>query len=147
MATQQYRRAYHSTALLLPDGRVLSAGDNGPAPGGRNNLEVYSPPYLFEGTRPAIVSAPSASTVGTNIPVATSEPVSKVELISPGATTHATNTHQRLVQLATAPLASGSANGLTATIPADGTVPPGPYMLFALDAHNIPSIARWITVS
>ena len=144
MATQKYRRAYHSTAVLLPDGRVLSAGDNGPPPGGRTNLEVYSPPYLFKGARPVIKSAPTTATVGTAIKVATNEAVSKIVLVSPGATTHATNMHQRLVQLATTALPSGV--GLSASIPANGTVPPGPYMVFALDANNIPSVATWIMV-
>jgi len=32
-------------------------------------------------------------------------------------------------------------------VPANGTVPPGPYMLFALDANGIPSVATWLTVS
>ncbi len=146
MASQVYRRGYHSTAILLPDGRVLSAGDNGPPPGGRNHIELYSPPYLFKGPRPVITSAPSTATVGTTIPVLTNEPISKVELVSPGATTHATNMHQRLIQLATTALTGGS-NGLAATIPSDGSVPPGPYMVFALDANNIPSVATWIMVS
>ena len=33
MASQTLRRAYHSTAILLPDGRVLSGGDNRPGGG------------------------------------------------------------------------------------------------------------------
>ncbi|HEY3834437.1 MAG TPA: galactose oxidase-like domain-containing protein [Acidimicrobiia bacterium] len=145
MASQVYRRAYHSTAVLLPDGRVLSAGDNGPLPGGRSTLEVYSPPYLFKGARPVIKDAPTTATVGTAIKVATNEPVSKIVLVSPGATTHATNMHQRLIQLATTPLPYRV--GLSGVIPANGTVPPGPYMVFALDANNIPSVATWIMVS
>jgi hypothetical protein len=147
MASQALRRAYHSTAVLLPDGRVLSAGDNGPgAIGGHNRVEIYSPPYMFKGTRPAIVSAPSTASPGTKISVTTAAPIRELVLISPSATTHATNMHQRLVQLATAPLANGSAKGLRATVPADGTVPPGPYMLFALDANGVPSVAAWLMV-
>ena len=55
---QQKWRAYHSTALLLPDGRVLSAGDDywhlgdEPRPEGGDPMdvgEIYSPPYLFDG--------------------------------------------------------------------------------------------------
>ena len=38
-------RVYHSAALLLPDGRVLSTGGNG-----FPDTEIYSPPYLFKGT-------------------------------------------------------------------------------------------------
>jgi Kelch motif len=55
VAAQRAPRAYHSTAVLLPDGRVLSAGhDNGR----RSTMaEVYSPPYLFRGARPTIASS------------------------------------------------------------------------------------------
>ena len=54
-------REYHSTALLLPDGRVLMAG-GGQLPGRATDIysgEIYSPPYLFKGARPTITSAPS----------------------------------------------------------------------------------------
>lgn len=54
MASMQIRRLYHSTALLLPDGRVLSAGGGfPPGPGEVNqpNYEIFSPPYLFKGPR------------------------------------------------------------------------------------------------
>ena len=60
LASQTVYRGYHSTALLLPDGRVLSAG-------GRHErtAEVFSPPYLFKGARPTISSAPAVVTPGT----------------------------------------------------------------------------------
>ena len=62
MAEQAEQRAYHSTALLLPDGRVRSGGDN-TNPGGGNTgdaYEIFEPPYLFRGPRPVIASAPPA---------------------------------------------------------------------------------------
>ena len=47
MQPHQASRMYHSTALLLPDGRVFCAGqDNGPL---ANFAEIWSPPYLFRG--------------------------------------------------------------------------------------------------
>ena len=58
VASLQNGRLYHSTALLLPDGRVLMAG-GGQLPGSiavnQTNAEIYSPPYLFKGPRPTIV--------------------------------------------------------------------------------------------
>ena len=42
MASISVYRGYHSTALLLPDGRVLSAG--GEITGA--SAEIFSPPYL-----------------------------------------------------------------------------------------------------
>ena len=57
MATQGEGRGYHSTALLLPDASVVSAGgDTDPVRGIENDIaEIFSPPYLFRGVpRPAI---------------------------------------------------------------------------------------------
>ena len=45
MASLTTIRTYHSIALLLPDGRVLSAGGDF----GGASAEIYSPPYLFKG--------------------------------------------------------------------------------------------------
>jgi hypothetical protein len=56
LAAQTAPRMYHSTALLLPDGRVLSAGQSSGQY--ENTGEIFSPPYLFMGARPVISSAP-----------------------------------------------------------------------------------------
>ena len=66
-------REYHSTALLLPDGRVLMAGGGG-LPGratDMTNAEIYSPPYLFKGARPAVTSAPATLGYGSSFFVGT----------------------------------------------------------------------------
>ena len=51
-AAQAESRAYHSTALLLPDGRVVSAGDDVNGGTDKDTAEIYEPPYLFKGARP-----------------------------------------------------------------------------------------------
>ena len=68
MASLTRTRTYHSTALLLPDGRVLSAG--GVVAGG-TSAEIYSPPYLFRGPRPTITSAPTSVAYGQSFFVGT----------------------------------------------------------------------------
>jgi hypothetical protein len=142
MATQSLRRAYHSTAILLPDGRVLSGGDNRPG-GGQKKLEIYSPPYLFKGARPTITSA--TSTVGNNgtITVQTPSAVDRAVLMAPGATTHANDMHQRMVELQF----TNTAGGISAHVPTAGVAPPGYYMLFILNATGVPSVASWVKVT
>jgi hypothetical protein len=88
-------RAYHSTALLLPDGRVWSAGDDfNPSVGGSFNpndtAEIYSPPYLFrKGKRPKIKRVRGKVGYGRKFFIRTDSPkIRRVVLIAPSATTH-----------------------------------------------------------
>ena len=99
-------RSYHSTAVLLPDGRVVSAGDdvNGGTEYQRqrhDKAEIYSPPYLFKGARPTIASAPSSANWGTTFSVTTNagDNATKAVLVAPGSATHAVDMSQRYVAL------------------------------------------------
>jgi hypothetical protein len=142
MASQTLRRAYHSTALLLPDGRVLSAGDTGPG-GGGVRLELYSPPYLFAGPRP-VVTKLSAKQLpyATSLKVTTDVAVSHVVLIHPTAVTHANDMSGRFVELK---VTGTQGTTLTVAAPANANLAqPGYYMLFVVDAHGVPSVARWV---
>jgi Domain of unknown function (DUF1929)/Glyoxal oxidase N-terminus len=143
MAPQTAPRMYHSTAVLLPDGRVLSAGQtDGPL---QATGEVFSPPYLFAGARPKITGAPAS--VGYNQQFTITTPnfasIERVALVKAGAVTHSNNFDQRYVDLT---YTSNGSSGLTATSPADGNhAPPGWYMLFILSS-GVPSVARWVVV-
>ncbi len=142
LASETYQRAYHSTAVLLPDGRVLSAGDTSGQPG-NHTLEIYSPPYLFNGSRPSITSAPSSVGYGQQFTVGTSGAVSRAVLLSPGATTHNDDMSQRHIELAV----TQSGGGVIATAPANANLAqPGYYMLIVLDANGRPSSATWVHV-
>ena len=92
-------RTYHSTAVLLPDGRVLSAGDDRPdhLPVSGRTAQLYSPPYLAQEGRPVVTDAPRAVPYGARVPISVSGPsaVAKVILMRPGATTHAVDMEQR----------------------------------------------------
>jgi Domain of unknown function (DUF1929)/Kelch motif len=144
MAAQAAPRMYHSTALLLPDGRVLSAGQSQ----GKYEVtgEIYSPPYLFAGARPTITSAPTTLGYGRQFTISTPNAASikRVALIKAGAVTHSINFDQRYVDLTHKPNGSG---GLTATSPPDRNhAPPGWYMLFIVSSSGVPSVASWVQV-
>ena len=143
MAVQTPRRGYHSTAVLLPDGRIMSAGDTG-AGGGKQQIDYYSPPYLFKGPRPAITSAPTQVGYGQSFDIASSGPaVSRAVLMSPSSTTHAVEMNARHIELAVTPIGTG----FTATAPPTARVaPPGYYMLFVLTPDGVPSVASWVHV-
>ena len=142
MATAARPRLYHSTAVLLPDGRVLSAG------GGHNfanshaefSAEIYSPPYLFKGARPTITSSPGTLAYGSSFFVGTLDGagVASVSLIRNGSVTHSFNMDQRRVPLSF----TQTAGGLTVQAPPDAnTAPPGYYMLFIVNSDGVPSVA------
>lgn len=149
----QNPRNYHSTAILLPDGRVFSGGGGQCGSGcSANHLDaqILTPPYLLNAdgsaaTRPAITSAPATGSLGGTISVTTGSPVMSFVLMRSGSVTHTVNNDQRRV-----PIAIDSTSGPTSyvlRIPTDpGIALPGYYMLFALDGRGVPSVAAQIRI-
>ena len=141
-------RTYHSTAVLLPDGRVLSAGDDRPehiAPANRT-AQIYEPPYLFKGARPQVTFAPTAVHYGATFRVAVAgDPaaVTRAVLMRPNAVTHSNDMDQRAVELTV----SAQADGLTLTSPADATLaPPGYYELFLVERPGRHLVTSWVRI-
>jgi len=133
-------RMYHSTAVLLPDGRVLAAGGDFQPSG-----EIYSPPYLFRGTRPTISGAPTALAYGEDFSLTFTSGHANNEavLIRLSAVTHSNNMSQRFVGLGS--LGAQGTSQLPA--PSDARVaPPGFYMLFVVDSAGVPSVSRMVRV-
>jgi hypothetical protein len=149
MASEQIPRIYHSTALLLPDGRVLVAGggrDYGKEQANETNAEIYSPAYLFKGARPTITAAPATVSYSSSFVVQTPDAanITSVVLVRDGAMTHSLNMDQRYVPLSF----QQTAGGLTVQAPVDGnTAPPGYYMLFLVNSNGVPSIASFIQLT
>jgi hypothetical protein len=142
-------RNYHSDAILMPNGQVLSAGGGhteGLGGPGQYSAQIYSPPYLSQGPRPTITSAPAASTYNTNITVSTpnAESISAVNLVSLGADTHQSDMAQHFVPL-TFTAHSGS---LTVQTPANSAIAPyGNYMLFIIGNKGVPSVSAPLNLS
>ena len=153
LAPMQTPLVYHSVALLLSDGRVFAGGGGqcGDCAVNHPDAEIFSPPNLFApdgtlATRPEITDAPSAGTLGQTITVTATENLSSFALIRLSIVTHSTNNDQRRIPLVIQ--SQPSAGQYVLGIPADpGTVPLGDYMLFAIDAHGVPSRGSMIRIS
>ncbi len=171
-------RNYHSVALLMPDGRVWIAGSNiganwsfhnqadHPPPDLPENaqddsidnrelrIELFEPWYFGRPDRPTISGAPAVALVGSTISVTTPQAatINRVVAIRAGSVTHAFNSDQRYVGLSF----TRHPGGLTVSIPdKPNVIPPGPYLLFVLDATTapeagalagIPSVGRHIRI-
>lgn len=156
LAPMTVPRNYHSEALLLPDGRVMASG-GGLCGSGCNtnhpNVQILTPPYLLnaDGTaasRPVIAAAPEQAANGSTIAVSTDAPIRSFALVRMSSSTHSVNTDQRRIPL-TFRQSSGGDGGYayTVAIPADaGVAIPGQYMLFALNAGGVPSVAKTIRI-
>lgn len=146
-------RNYHSTAILLPDATVFSGGSGlcGSCVTNHRDAQIFSPPYLFTSTRARaarpVISSVSASTLkaGATFTATTASTVASWSLVRYGATTHTVNTDQRRI-----PLTASASAGTTYTlqVPADtGVAIPGYYLLFAMDANGVPSVAQTVLVT
>jgi hypothetical protein len=155
MAAESRNRTYHATAILLPDGRVLSTG-SGEGGGityanSEFSAQVYSPPYLYkaDGTaavRPTIGSAPATLGYGQTFTVQTPNAgtVKRGTLIRLSSVTHAFNASQMIYPLT---FTATTSTTLSATAPASRNLaPPGPYMLFIINESGVPSVAKMVTV-
>ncbi len=144
LASSSVTRGYHASSLLLPDGRVLHAGSGeGAGAPDQKNAQIFTPPYLLRGPRPQVTSASSEVAYGATFRLETpqADDILKVSLIRLGATTHAFDENQRFQWLSF----SADATGLTVTAPSSSNrAPPGHYMVFVLNAADVPSVARII---
>ena len=157
VSAESRARQYHSTALLLPDGRVLSSGGGicGACQAAgyiQKNAQIFSPPYLFNpdgsgqlAIRPVIASAPDA--VRYNAPLTVESPqagsITKAAFVRVGSVTHAQNMEQRYVP-ATFSVQNGN---LQIDAPTNANIaPPGTYMLFIIDSAGVPSEAAFVNI-
>ncbi|GAA5998014.1 uncharacterized protein JCM10292_002262 [Rhodotorula paludigena] len=144
-------RLYHSTATVIPDGRVFVAGSN---PNDRVSQKTYrtrygvemlSPPYMslarpsFSGA-PAKVAYNKAFTLTVSVPKGTK--AVQAFLMDHGYSTHGVHMSSRMVEL----VATLKGTKLTVTGPkTTGLFPPGPGWLH-INADGVPSVSTKVMV-
>lgn len=147
LAEESVDRCYHCTAILLPDGSVLSAGsgEGGSDPNvAHREAQIFFPPYLFRGDRPTIGGVPEHLDHGQDFVIDIHDgDVARISLVRLASVTHAFDQNQR-INFLDIKVEEGK---VTATAPARAEIcPPGHYMLFALNAAGVPSQAQFIHV-
>ncbi|MFC9604061.1 galactose oxidase-like domain-containing protein [Streptomyces niveus] len=153
VADPQVGRNYHSGSLLLPDGRVMIFGSDSlyadkanTKPGVfEQRVEIYTPPYLFRDSKPALTDGPKAIEHGESGVFKTEDAASlkSAKLLRPSAVTHVTDVEQRSIALDM----EKTADGIELTVPKNkALVPAGWYMLFVTDDKGTPSEGRWVEV-
>jgi hypothetical protein len=154
LASPTVGRDYHSEALLLPDGRIVTLGGN-PLFGDKNDttpgyfqtaIEIYSPPYLYHGSRPQITGGPRQLLRGQAGAYTTSnsKDVSGARLLAPSAFTHVTNVNQRSIEVS---VVRRGPHTIVITVPTGaGLVPTQWYMLFVTNSAGTPSVGYWVHV-
>jgi hypothetical protein len=142
-------RVYHSVALLLPDGRVWTAGSNHDSDLGDTarelRIELFEPWY-FDKVRPEITVLPDSIGYGQTFTVATrqADSIIRIAVIRAGSTTHGFNSDQRYVGLR---FVNRGMDRLSVIAPPNGNIaPPGYYMLFLIDRNGVPSKAKFLRV-
>ena len=168
-ATQM--RLYHSGALLMETGHVVTTGsemnnynDYWPVENRKSScfplsatvctdpfnyvIERFTPPYLSKPNRPVILSAPETGTHDSLISFQVNNNatiVKRVTFVRVASTTHSTNTDQRLVELI---IVGKVKDKVYVRLPKTAAMaPPGKWYLFALDDQNTPSVAKTMLLS
>jgi hypothetical protein len=96
----------------------------------------------MRGPRPTITGAPASAAYGATIDIDTPDAgsIDSVALMRPCAMTHHTDAGQRYIKL---PITGRDPGRIHVTAPINGNIaPPGPYMLFILNAAGVPSVGR-----
>lgn len=136
-------RTYHSTALLLPDGRVWTASGTPDRASWEHRVEFYNPPYYLSSSRPQISGRVTTAAYGGTMRIPTSSPsITKVSLLALGSSTHHFDANMRLVWLQ---ITGSDSTGINVSAPINSTIaPPGHYMIHIINNQDIPSPAQII---
>jgi hypothetical protein len=138
-------RIYHSTGILLLDGRVWLAGTSYSKSNWELRSEFFVPSY-YNATRPTISSNPTVGNYGgtINIPTPNAADIQKVSLIALSTFTHGFNSQLRFIWLQ---IQNQSSSNVTVSAPVNAKIaPPGYYMIHVLNSAGVPSKAKVIKI-
>jgi hypothetical protein len=147
MSPMNVPRLYHTTAVLLPDARVLIGGKDAinnfpPYDYPEHRIKIFSPPYLFKGPKPVINTAPEKVAYNETFTIQfnSENPVVSAALIKTGTSTHSLNMDQRYVGLT---IVKQAGDRLILLAPPNANIaPPGYYMLFLINKEGVPSTSK-----
>ncbi|WP_415282130.1 galactose oxidase-like domain-containing protein [Candidatus Nitrososphaera sp. FF02] len=137
-------RQYHSSAILLPDGRVWTGGTTYSKASRELRVEYFVPSW-FSATRPTISGDPVVGAYGGTITIPTPDglDIDAVSLVALSTETHAYNTDQRLVWLQ---IQSKTATEVIVSAPINANLaPPSYYHIFILK-QGVPSVSKMVKV-
>jgi Domain of unknown function (DUF1929) len=145
LASASVPRVYHGVALLLPDGRVWTAGSTPARSSWELRTEFFRPSY-YTATRPAISGAPTVGDYGASITIPTpnASSITQATLVRLPDTTHHYDANMRCLFLN---VQSRTSSSVTVEAPLNANLaPPGYYMIHVLNSAGIPSIAEIIQI-
>lgn len=150
-ADMQVPRNYHSVALLLPDGRVWSAGGGlSGSSADHQDAQIYTPGCLFNAdgtpaTRPVISTAPRVIPPAQVFHVTASTGMQRFTLIKLAALTHSVTSDLRFLSL---PFTESSAGEYDLQAHTSlNVMTPGYWMLFAVAADGTYSESQILKVA
>lgn len=138
-------RVYHQVSLLLPDGRVWTAGSTPSRSRWELRTEFFRPAY-YSATRPSISGTPSVGSYGGSItiPASNTSSISRASLVKCPDTTHHYDSNMRLLWLG---VTSRTSSNVTVQAPLSANLaPPGYYYIHVINSSDIPSVARIVRI-